>query len=142
MKASKPQTITMLDGSIAQFVICRYGSIPAWFRLPALDKMAFGQERCDHHCDVEHLQEQDGEKLLTCIMWTTDGGYGLFHGGTIGCQWIASIYEHIEPLHAFDVEWHEITELVLDCEAATDEAAARQICHRLLSENLEQMKSR
>ena len=141
MKTSEPKTTIMPDGSEAQFVICRYGSIPSWFRLPVLDEMSYGKERCDHHCDVEHLQQKDNEKLLTCIMWTTDGGYGLFPEGTIGCQWIASIFEYIEPLHTFDVEWHEIAELVLDCEAGTDEAVARQTCHRLLSENLEQMQS-
>jgi hypothetical protein len=110
--------------------------VPSGYRLPALDEMAYGDLRCDHSCDVEHVQEIDGTDYATSIVWTTDGGCGELPAPMIGCQWIGSIERYADPASWRDPEWETVHEVMLDCDADTPDREAIEVVYNLLRDSI------
>ena len=122
-----------------QAVVTSSGDLPGGFVLPGIDEMTQdGDEMCDHPCDFEHVQEVDGRRFVTSVIWTSDGGYGAFPKGVelVGCQWLGRVHEWHEPVCHWDNGWSEVVEVILDCDSDGNERTAAEVTMGLLSEVL------
>lgn len=109
-------------------------AIPAGLRIPDVSEMAYGDEACDHLCDVEHEQQlPDGSRWLVSAVWTTDGGYGMedLPEPMVGCQWLACVSRHDDDGGTWSdrcawmfPEWVDVLTVALDCDPDTPDEEA------------------
>lgn len=110
--------------------------VPAGFVFPSLEEMTKnGPVRCEHPCDVEHIQAVDGMDWATSILWTTDAGVGVFDE-IVGCQWVGLIEREQENPGTWDTGWGAVVEVMLDCDSDTPVEDAIAIVHQLLAETV------